>query len=322
MFETPICRLLGLDYPIFQGGMAYLGTAELAAAVSEAGGLGIIGSGNCGPDWVRSQIRKVRTKTARPFGVNVMLLSPFAAEVMEVVIAEKVPVVTTGAGNPGPHIPRLKEAGIKVIPVVAAVSLAKRVERAGADAVIAEGMESGGHIGELTTMALVPQVVDAVTVAVIAGGGIADGRGFLAALALGAQGVQMGTRFVCSEECVAHPAYKRAICEAGDRDTIVTGRRTGHPVRSLRNKFSREYERREEAGESPEELDRLGIGRYRAACLDGDVDNGTVLAGQVAGLISDILPAAEIVRRTIREAAEVAGRLSFLGRSAHAPTAQ
>ncbi len=309
MIRTPVCDLLGIEYPVLQGGMAYLGTGELAGAVSEAGGLGIVGAGNCPPEWVKAQIDKVRGTTGKPFGVNIMLLSPFTKDIVDLVAAERVPVVTTGAGNPGPYMQKLKEAGIRIIPVVPAVALAKRMERAGADAVIAEGMESGGHIGEMTTMALVPQVVDAVSIPVIAAGGIADGRGLAAALALGAQGIQMGTRFVCATECVAHPAYKKAIIDAGDRDTMVTGRSTGHPVRSLKNRFSREYERREASGANARELDEFGIGRYRAACIDGDVDGGTVLAGQVAGMVREELPVAEIIRRVVLEAEEVIGRL-------------
>ncbi|MGE5485788.1 MAG: enoyl-[acyl-carrier-protein] reductase FabK [Ignavibacteriales bacterium] len=314
MIRTPVCDLLGLEYPVFQGGMAYLGTGELAGAVSEAGGLGIIGAGNAPAAWVKEQIERVRTKTAKPFGVNIMLLSPFVEDVLDLVTAERVPVVTTGAGNPGPFMEKLKGAGIKVIPVIPAVALAKRMERAGADAVIAEGMESGGHIGETTTMALVPQVVDAVSIPVVAAGGIADGRGFAAALALGAQAIQMGTRFVCASECVAHPAYKKALIEAGDRSTMVTGASTGHPVRSLKNRFSKEYERLEAGGAGPGELDELGIGRYRAACIEGDVTCGTVLAGQIAGMIADELPAAEIIRRVMEEAEKVIATLGRLPR--------
>ncbi len=294
--------LLGLDYPVFQGGMAWLGTAELAGAVSAAGGLGIIGAGNAPASWVAEEIRKVRAISIRPFGVNVLLVSPHAGEVIDLVCRERVPVVTTGAGNPGPHMADLKAAGVKVIPVVSSVSLAVRLVRAGADAVIAEGGESGGHIGETSTMALVPQVVDAVKVPVVAAGGIADGRGLAAALALGAEGVQMGTRFVCTPECVAHPDYKQAILKAGDRSTAVTGRSTGHPVRAIRNPLTREYERREAAGATLAELTEFGSGRFRAAALDGDVTHGTVIAGEIAGLIRSIEPAAAVIERVVREA--------------------
>ncbi|MEW6724630.1 MAG: enoyl-[acyl-carrier-protein] reductase FabK [Bacillota bacterium] len=302
MIRTSICAQLNIEYPIFQGGMAYLATAQLAAAVSEAGALGIIGAGNAPADWVRDQIRQVRARTDRPFGVNLLLVSPYAPEIARVIIEEDVPVVTTGAGNPGPYIAAWKEAGIKVIPVVSSVALAKRLVRQGADALVAEGTESGGHVGETTTMALVPQVVDAVEVPVIAAGGIADGRGFVAALALGAQGVQLGTRFVCSTECIAHSSYKEMICQAKDRDTAVTGRPTGHPVRALRNQLTREFERLEAANATAEELERLGTGRYRAACLDGDITHGTVLAGQIAGMISDIRPVREIIAGLMAEA--------------------
>jgi enoyl-[acyl-carrier protein] reductase II len=251
---------------------------------------------------VAEEIRKVRAISIRPFGVNVLLVSPHAGEVIDLVCRERVPVVTTGAGNPGPHMADLKAAGVKVIPVVSSVSLAVRLVRAGADAVIAEGGESGGHIGETSTMALVPQVVDAVEVPVVAAGGIADGRGLAAALALGAEGVQMGTRFVCTPECVAHPDYKQAILKAGDRSTAVTGRSTGHPVRAIRNPLTREYERREAAGATLAELTEFGSGRFRAAALDGDVTHGTVIAGEIAGLIRSIEPAAAVIERVVREA--------------------
>ncbi|MGB9809573.1 MAG: enoyl-[acyl-carrier-protein] reductase FabK, partial [Caldanaerobacter sp.] len=295
MFKTKITELLDIEYPILQGGMAWVATAELAAAVSNAGGLGIIGAGNAPGSFVREQIKKAKELTDKPFGVNVMLLSPFVDEVMEVILEEGVKVITTGAGNPGKYIPKLKERGIKVIPVVASVALAKRMEDIGADAVVAEGMESGGHIGELTTFALVPQVVDAVSIPVIAAGGIADGRGFAAALCLGASGVQMGTRFVCSTECTAHPRYKEYIIKAKDRDTVVTGRSTGHPVRVLRNRLSREFEKLEQMGASKEELEKLGEGKLKAAVVDGDVEYGSVMAGQIAGLIKDIKPVKEII---------------------------
>lgn len=311
--RTPLCDLLGIEYPIIQGGMAWVATAELAAAVSNAGGLGIIGAGNMTGELIRAEIQKCKALTSRPFGVNVYYLSPFVEEVMEAVIAERVPVVTTGAGNPGKHIERLHANGTKVIPVVASVALAKRLERVGADALIAEGMECGGHIGEITTMALVPQIVAAVNIPVIAAGGIADGRGLAAALALGAQGVQMGTRFVLSEECTVHPRYKEALLKARDRSTVVTGASTGHPVRVLENKLAREFLQKEREGASKEELEKLGTGRLRAAVRDGDVEYGSVMAGQIAGFIQDILPVREIITRTVREADDI---LAALGRKA------
>ncbi|MGH2331040.1 enoyl-[acyl-carrier-protein] reductase FabK [Thermoanaerobacter mathranii] len=309
MFKTEIVEMLNIKYPIFQGGMAWVATAELAAAVSNAGGLGIIGAGNAPASFVREQIRKARELTDKPFGVNVMLLSPFVNEVMEVILEEKIDVITTGAGNPGKYIPRLKERGIKVIPVVPSVALAKRMEDIGVDAVIAEGTESGGHIGELTTLALVPQVVDAVKIPVIAAGGIADGRGLAAAFCLGASGVQIGTRFVCSTECTAHPRYKEYILKAKDRDAVVTGRSTGHPVRSLKNKLTREFEKLEQMGASKEQLEKLGEGKLRAAVVDGDVEYGSVMAGQIAGLINDIKPVKEIIEDIMKQASEVIGNL-------------
>lgn len=302
MFKTDILDMLKIEYPILQGGMAWVATAELAAAVSNAGGLGIIGAGNAPGSFVREQIHKARELTDKPFGVNVMLMSPFVDEVMDIILQEKVKVITTGAGNPGKYIQKLKEAGIKVIPVVPSVALAKRMEDIGADALIAEGTESGGHIGELTTLALVPQVVDAVKVPVIAAGGIGDGRGMAAAFCLGASGVQIGTRFVCSIECTAHPNYKKCIVEAKDRDAVVSGRTTGHPVRSLRNKLTREFEKAEQRGATKEELEKLGAGKLKAAVIDGDVDYGSVMAGQIAGLIKDIKPVKEIIEDLMYEA--------------------
>jgi enoyl-[acyl-carrier protein] reductase II len=312
LLRTPLCDLLDILYPIFQGGMAWLGTSELVSAVSNAGGLGIVGSGNAPGSWVREQIRKTRERTDRPFGVNVMLLSPNVQEVIEVVLEERPKVVTFGAGNPAVHIPRFKEAGVRVIPVVASVALAKRLERAGADAFIAEGMESGGHIGEVTTMALVPQVVEAVDVPVVAAGGIANGRGLAAALALGAQGVQIGTRFVCAQECIAHPNYKKKIMEARDRSTVVSGTPTGHPVRCLENRLTRLFLERERAGATPEELEKLGEGKLYLAAILGDVENGSVMAGQSAALVKDIKPAKDIVEEIVREAEEVIKRLAAL----------
>jgi len=271
-----------------QGGMAWICTSELAAAVSNAGGLGIIGAGHMPPDALRNEIRKAKSFTNKPFGVNIMLMSPFVKEVMAVVIDEKVPVVTTGAGNPGEYIPVLKEIGSKVIPVVASVALAKRLARTGVDAVIAEGMESGGHIGEITTMALVPQIVDAVDIPVIAAGGIADSRGVVAAFALGAQGVQIGSRFVASEECIAHENYKKAVLKAKDRSTVITGVSTGHPVRVIANKLTREYLELEKNGASVEELERIGAGKLHLATHKGDVDNGSVMIGQISGMLAEL----------------------------------
>jgi enoyl-[acyl-carrier protein] reductase II len=289
--------------------MAWVATAELAAAVSEAGGLGIIGAGGMPGEILREEIRKARSLTDKPFGVNIMLMSEFVEEQMKVVLEERPAVITTGAGNPGVYIPHLKSAGIKVIPVVASVSLAIRLERIGVDALIAEGSESGGHIGEISTFALVPQVVDAVSLPVIAAGGIADGRGFLAAFALGAEGVQMGTRFVCSTECTVHPAYKEAIIKAKDRDTVVTGRPTGHPVRCIRNKLTRKFEELEARCAPPEELEELGRGRLRAAAVDGDVEYGSVMAGEISGLIKDIKPVKQIIQDIIKEAEELLANL-------------
>jgi len=309
--HTELCDLLGIKYPIIQGGMAWVSTAELAAAVSEAGGLGIIGAGNAPGEVVRQQIRKAKELTQKPFGVNVYYLSPFVEEVIDAVVEERVAVITTGAGNPGKHIPRLKEAGIKTIPVVAAVALAKRLEKAGVDAVIAEGMECGGHTGELTTMALVPQIVDAVQVPVIAAGGIADGRQFAAALCLGARGVQMGTRFICAEECTVHTNYKQAVIGAKDRDTVLTGY-PGHYVRVLKNKLTKEFEKLARAGADEAEFDRLGTGRLRAAAVEGDVQMGSVMAGQVAAMVSKIQPAAEIIEEVIGEARQVLAQTSKL----------
>jgi enoyl-[acyl-carrier protein] reductase II len=288
LFNSDICKLLNIKYPIMQGGMAWIGTSELAAAVSNAGGLGIIGAGHMPPDALRNEIRKAKSFTNKPFGVNIMLMSPFVKEVMAVVIDEKVPVVTTGAGNPGEYIPALKEIGSKVIPVVASVALAKRLARTGVDAVIAEGMESGGHIGEITTMALVPQIVDAVDIPVIAAGGIADSRGMVAAFALGAQGVQIGSRFVASEECIAHENYKKAVLKAKDRSTVITGVSTGHPVRVIANKLTREYLELEKSGATVEELEKIGAGKLHLATHKGDVDNGSVMIGQISGMLAEL----------------------------------
>jgi len=297
-----ICELLGIEYPIIQGAMAWIADASLASAVSNAGGLGIIASGNAEAEWVRSEIRKTKEMTQKPFGVNVMLLNPHAERIIDVICEEGVPVVTTGAGNPGKYIPKLKEHGIKVIPVVASVALAIRVERVGADAVIAEGQEGGGHIGEATTMALVPQVVDAVKIPVIAAGGIADGRGIAAAYMLGARGVQVGTRFLVAKECTISQNYKDMILKAKDTDTVATGRSTGHPVRVLKNKLAREILSMEKQNIDPAEIEKFGIGTLRAAVKDGDVVNGSVMSGQIAGLVNKEQTAKEMIEEMFEEA--------------------
>lgn len=302
MIRTILCDLLNIEHPIVQGGMAWMATAELVAAVSEAGGLGILGGGNAPPDYVRAQVEETKARTRKPFGVNIPIFSPYVDEVVQICIDDEVPVVATGAGSPGPWMAQLKEAGIKVMPVVASVALAKRLERMGADILVAEGTESGGHIGDVATLPLVPQIVDAVSVPVVAAGGIADGRGLAAALALGAVGVQMGTRFICAEECVAHPNYKQKIVRAGDRATITTGHSLGHPVRAIRNPMTRKFEAMEKVGISEEELIELGTGKLRLAVEEGDMTWGSIMAGQVSGLIHDVLPVAEIIRRTVAEA--------------------
>lgn len=300
--KTAITKLLNIEYPILQGGMAWAAESNLAAAVSKAGGLGIIGAATAPPEVVRTQIRQVKESTEKPFGVNIMLLSPNAQEVARIVIEEKVPVVTTGAGNPSQFIKEWKEAGIKVIPVVASVALAKLMERTGADAVIAEGMESGGHIGAATTMALVPQVADAVKIPVIAAGGIADGRGLCAALMLGAEAVQMGTRFVATKECICHEKYKERVVAAKDIDTVVTGQSAGHPIRSLRNQMTKEYLSKEKAGTSFQELEEMTVGSLRNAVIDGDVKNGTVMAGQIAGMIQEVLSCEQVIQTIMEQA--------------------
>lgn len=300
-----ICELLGTEYPIIQGGMAWIADASLASAVSNAGGLGIIACGNADAEWVRSEIRKTKELTDKPFGVNVMLMNPHTDAIMEVICEEEIPVVTTGAGNPGKYIPKLKEHGIKVIPVVSSVALAVRLERAGADAVIAEGHESGGHVGEATTMALVPQVADAVSIPVIAAGGIADGRGIAAAFMLGAKGVQVGTRFLVAKECTVSQNYKDMILKAKDSDTVVTGRSTGHPVRVLKNKLARDIAALEKQGADPSEIEKLGTGALRAAVKDGDVAYGSVMSGQIAGLVNKEQTAKEIIEEMFKEAAAV-----------------
>jgi len=303
-----ICELLEIRYPIFLGGMAHVSRAPLVSAVSEAGGLGIIGAGGMSPEDLAREIAEVRRLTDRPFGVNLMLMDPRVQEQVEVVIEARVRMVTTGAGSPAKYMEALKGAGILVFPVVPAVSLAQRMERLGADGVIAEGMESGGHIGTETTMALVPQVVDAVKVPVVAAGGIADGRGMAAALALGADGVQVGTRFLASEEAPVHPNYKQAVLRAGDRATIITGRALGRPVRCLTNKLTKQLARYEAEGRDPEEFESLAVGGLRRAVYEGDLETGSLMAGQVAGLIREIKPAAEIIADMVREAAEILSR--------------
>jgi enoyl-[acyl-carrier protein] reductase II len=303
--KTEVTELLGIQYPIIQGGMAWVAEHNLAAAVSNAGGLGILAAANAPCEYVRDEIRKTRELTDKPFGVNIMLLSPYAEEIARLVVEEKVPVVTTGAGNPAAYMKMWKEAGIKVIPVVASVALAKIMQRAGADAVIAEGCESGGHIGETTTMALVPQVADAVSIPVIAAGGIGDGRGLAAALMLGASAVQMGTRFLVSEECVIHANYKKRVLKASDIDTAVTGRSTGHPVRQLRNRMTREYLKKEQEGCSFEELELMTLGSLRKAVQDGDADFGSMMSGQIAGLVKKEQTCREIVEEIMEEAGKL-----------------
>lgn len=311
MIRTPVCDILGIEYPILQGGMAWIADGRLAAAVSNGGGLGIISAMNAGADYLREQIRIARNLTGKPFGVNIMLMSPFAEEVSRVAAEEKVAVVTTGAGNPAKFIPMWKDAGIKVIPVVASVALCKLLTRAGADAIIAEGGESGGHVGETSTLVLVPQVCDATRLPVIAAGGIADGRGVAACFLLGAVGVQLGTRFLVADECSVHENYKDKIIAANDIATITTGKRLGHPVRSLKTPFSRAYFKAEYSGMSDEELEALGAGALRLAAVEGDLEKGCFLAGQAAGMVRKRQPAAEIIREIFEEAENI---LSGAGR--------
>lgn len=300
-----ICELLNIQYPIIQGGMAWVANANLASAVSNAGGLGIIAGGNAPKEIIKEEIRKCKEFTDKPFGVNVMLLSPFADEIIDLVIEENIPVITTGAGNPAKYMERLKKANVKVIPVVPTIALAQRMEKLGADAVIVEGTEAGGHIGELTTMVLTPQVADAVNIPVIAAGGIADGRGVVAAFALGAKGVQIGTRFICSEECSVHENYKNMIIKSKDRDAIVTGRSTGHPVRTLKNKLSKEVLSMEKEGINPEEIDKKCVGSLRMATIDGDIENGSFMAGQIASIVKDIKPCKEIIGDIVNQTKEI-----------------
>lgn len=300
--RTALTELLGIEYPVLQGGMAWVAEHRLASAVSNAGGLGIIAAANAPYEYVRDEIRKTRALTDRPFGVNIMLLSPYAADIARLAAEEKVPVVTTGAGNPAAYTAQWKACGIKVIPVVASVAMAKLMQRCGADAVIAEGCESGGHIGETTTMALVPQVADTVNIPVIAAGGIADGRGLAAALMLGAAGVQMGTRFLAAEECIIHERYKEKILRAKDIDTVVTGCSTGHPIRCLRNRMTRTYLTYEKEGKGFEEMEALTIGGLKKAVQDGDVDNGSLMAGQIAGLVKKKQTCREMIQEITGEA--------------------
>ena len=300
--KTEVTKLLGIEYPIIQGGMAWVAEYHLASAVSNAGGLGLIGAANAPADWVRDQVRKMKELTEKPFGVNIMLMSPYADEVAKVMVEEKVPVVTTGAGNPEKYLKMWKDAGIKVIPVVASVAMAKRMERAGADALVAEGCEAGGHIGETTTMVLVPQIADAVQIPVIAAGGIADGRGMAAAFMLGAKGVQMGTHFVVTKECQVHQNYKDRILKAKDIDTRVTGRSTGHPVRALRNEMTRKYLEMEGNGATLEELELLAVGGLRKAVVEGDVKGGSLMAGQIAGLVKESISCRELIEKVVSKA--------------------
>ena len=306
--KTRITELLGIEYPIIQGGMAWVAESHLAAAVSAAGGLGLIGGANAPAEVIRNYIREVKAATDKPFGVNVMLMSPYADEVAKVVVEEGVKVVTTGAGNPEKYMEMWKAAGVKVIPVVASVALAKRMERYGADAVVAEGTESGGHIGEATTMTLVPQVVDAVSIPVIAAGGIGDGRGIAAAFMLGAEAVQMGTRFLVAKECIVHQNYKDRVLKAKDIDSTVTGRTHGHPVRCLRNQMTREYVKLENEGKSFEELEYLTLGTLRKAVQEGDVAHGTVMAGQIAGMVSMEQTCKEMIDEMMAQAEKLLGR--------------
>jgi enoyl-[acyl-carrier protein] reductase II len=309
--KTRICDLLNIEYPIIQGGMAWVAEHHLAAAVSNAGGLGIIAAGNAPMEVVREEIRKAKTLTDKPFGVNIMLLSPYAADIAKLVVEEKVSVVTTGAGNPESYIPMWKQEGIVVIPVVASVALAKRMEKYGADAVVAEGCEAGGHIGELTTMVLIPQIVDAVSIPVIAAGGIGDGRGLAAVFLLGAEAGQIGTRFVVSHESIVHENYKKRIISSKDIDSAVTGRSTGHPVRSIRNNMTRNYLKLEQEGKSFEELELLTLGSLKKAVVEGDIVEGSVMAGQIAGLVSKEQSCKEIIEEVVTEAQNLIKNFSF-----------
>lgn len=310
MFKSKVAELLGLEYPIFQGGMAWVATAELVAAVSNAGGLGIIGSGSMEPVHLRNEIKKTMQLTDKPFGVNLMLLNPFIDELVEVVVEERVPVVTTGAGNPGKYIEKFKKANIKIFPIAPSVALAKRLERLGVDGIIVEGTEAGGHVGELTTMVLTPLIVDSVKVPVIAAGGIADGRGVAAAFALGADAVQIGTRFVVAKESIVHENYKKALLKADARDAVVSGRSTGHPVRCMKNKLTREFDKLEKMGAPKEKLEELGSGKLKIAVVDGDTTWGSVMMGQSAGLVKKEQTALEIIEELFNEAKDVINNVS------------
>jgi len=309
VWNNRVTQLLGTKYPLIQGGMAWVANSTLAAAVSNAGGLGLIGAANMPPEILDQELQRIKTLTDKPFGLNIMLMSPTADDAVELAAKHKVPIVTTGAGSPGKVIEKLKPMGTVIIPVIASVAQAKRVEKQGADAVVAEGTEAGGHIGDLTTMVLVPQIVDAVQLPVIAAGGIADGRGITAAFCLGAEGIQIGTRMVCCTECTVHQNYKQAIINARDRSNVVTGRSTGHPVRCLRNKLTARFEELETSGASVEDIEKLGTGRLRAAVVDGDIEWGSLMAGQSSALIHDVRPAAEILQNMFAEAADVITRL-------------
>ena len=303
MFESNrVTKLLGIKYPVLQGAMAWVADADLAAAVSNAGGLGVISAANMPPELLEKQLIRIKTLTDRPYALNIMLLSPTAGDAIELAAQYRVPIVTTGAGMPGKVFDRLKPLGTLVMPVIASVSHAERVSKQGADAVIAEGMEAGGHIGEITTMVLLPQIADAVNIPVIAAGGIADGRGVVAAFSLGAEGIQMGTRFLCCTECNVHPNYKQKVLDAGDRGTVITGRTLGHPVRSLKNKFTQKFQELEDHCSPAPELEAYGAGKLRNAVVDGDVEFGSVMAGQSAGMVHEILPAAQIIRDIFEDA--------------------
>ena len=303
--KKDICNILGIRYPIFQGGMAWVSDSKLAAAVSNAGGLGIIAGANAPASYIRNEIKETKKLTDKPFGLNIMLLSDNADELADIAIEEGVKVITTGAGNPGKFMERWKQAGIIVIPVVASVALAKRMERCGADSVIAEGCEAGGHIGKLTTMVLLPQVVDAVNIPVIGAGGIADGRGIAAAFALGASGIQVGTRFLVSEECQIHDNYKNAVIKSKDIDTVVTGRCTGHPVQVLKNKLAKEYLKLEKNNVSFDKLEELGRGALKKAVVDGDIENGSLMAGQISGMLKKVQTSKEIIEEMFNEYEEI-----------------
>lgn len=310
MINTNICSLLNIKYPILQGGMAQISDAVLAAAVSEAGGLGVIAAGNNTAEALKKEIKRVKELTNKAFGVNVMLLSPHAEEVANLLVEENVPVIITGAGNPGKYMKLWKDAGSKIIPVVPSVAFAKHLEKAGADAVICEGTEAGGHVGEITTMCLTPQIVDSVKIPVIAAGGIGDGRGIAAAISLGAQGVQVGTRFLLAEECGVHQNYKNKVKKASDTDTAVTGRKTGHPVRVLKNKLVTQFKELEKSNGTVEEMEQLGRGRLYKAAIEGDVDYGSVMSGQIAGLVNKEQSCEEIIIEMFEEAEKIIRNLS------------